>query len=99
MRSLRRSSTAEIRSTDAQPASFRPAGGASKRCKRACGASRAILRKIQPYSRPIGPAAQLFFAAALVRFGRFDDVGQFDAVKLAPDICEPVPDISAQHEG
>jgi len=32
------------------------------------------------------------------QFGGSDDVGQLDAVVLAPDIGEPVPDIAAQHE-
>src|SRR5207237_10911959 len=33
------------------------------------------------------------------RLRRSDDVGQLDAIVLAPDVGEPMPDIAAQHEG
>src|SRR6516164_8250804 len=52
-------------------------------------------RSIQPnyFGRP-----KLFFAAANGWFAGADDVGQLDAVVLAPDIGEPVPDIASQYE-
>src|SRR5271157_2645984 len=45
------------------------------------------------------PVEKLFFAAARAAFAGADDLGQLDAVELAPDIGEPVADIAAQHEG
>ena len=51
-----------------------------------------------PNPAPSRRLRDLFFTTAHAGLGA-DEIGQLDAVELAPDIGEPVPDIAAQHEG